>query len=130
MPTTEQLDTIWESEMEFPETRRDAVLKPLSFKEFTGKKIGSIVFDKENKDFKIIPDTEWKPIGTAPKSGITIEVSYGDGSDESENCLAFWSERPVCMGGATVMIPAGWATAGNETDKNLPLDEPKLWREE
>lgn len=74
-------------------------------------------------------DDEWQLIGTAPKSGITIEVSYGDGSDESENCLAFWSKRPVCMGGATVMIPAGWATAGNETDKNLPLDEPKLWRE-
>lgn len=58
MPTTEQLNIIWESEMEFPETRRDAEPKPLSFNKFSGEKIGILVFDKENKDFKIIPSED------------------------------------------------------------------------
>jgi len=72
---------------------------------------------------------EWQPITTAPKSGITIEVSYGDGTDESDNCDAFWSDRPVCMAGNQFGgCKAGWATAGDKTDKNLPLDEPLLWR--
>ena len=71
----------------------------------------------------------WKPIATAPKTGIEIEVSYGDGSDPKEITWAFWSDRPVCMGGPTVYIKPGWATGHNSgTDYNLPLDEPKMWR--
>lgn len=74
---------------------------------------------------------DWKPIYSAPKTGITIEISYTDGSDESENCLAFWSDRPVCMlGNRNGGHKSGWATAGPNVDKNLPLDEPKLWRDE
>ena len=71
----------------------------------------------------------WRTMETAPKDGRDIEISYGDGSNAEDNCLAFWSERPVCMGGPTVMHKPGWATAGNDKcDKNLPLDPPKLWR--
>ena len=65
-------------------------------------------------------------IDSAPKDGRTIEIRYGDGS----KCLAFWSERPVCMGGPMVFQNPGWATAPeSDTDTNLPLDEPNFWRE-
>jgi hypothetical protein len=73
----------------------------------------------------------WLPIDTAPKDGTTIEVSYGDGSNVSDNCLAFWSERPVCMlGSVNGGFPPGWAIAiESDADTNLPLDPPILWRE-
>jgi len=71
---------------------------------------------------------EWQPMSSAPKNGITIEVNYGT-IEKPDTCLAFWSDRPVCMGGRTVMIDPGWATAGDNVDRNLPLDEPNFWRE-
>jgi len=71
----------------------------------------------------------WSPIESAPRTGEVIEVSYTDGSDESENCLARWSDCPVCMlGPRNGTHKPGWATAGPNVDQNLPLDPPKLWR--
>lgn len=72
---------------------------------------------------------EWMPIETAPKTGIEIEISYGDGNDAENTCFAMWSDRPVCMGGPTVYNKPGWVTGpSGECDTNLPLDPPKLWR--
>ena len=64
-------------------------------------------------------------IKSAPRDGTTIIGIYGD-----EEALIFWSERPVCMlGASTGGFPAGWATAiGGETDFNLPVDEPDYWK--
>ncbi len=78
----------------------------------------------------MITNDDWQPISTAPKTGTTIEVSYGDGSNEADNCLAFWSEHPVCMLGSRCgSYPPGWAVAPECTaDTNLPLDTPELWR--
>lgn len=76
------------------------------------------------------PQEKWKPISTAPKDGTVIEINYGTAENPEENQLAFWSERPVCMGGPTVYIKSGWATAGDNVDKNLPLDTPNFWRTE
>lgn len=71
----------------------------------------------------------WEPIETAPKDGRTIEFNYRT-PDKPEISLVFWSDRPVCMGGPTVYNKPGWATAGDDVDKNLPLDPAKYWREE
>lgn len=72
---------------------------------------------------------KWSPIKTATKDGEVIEVSYGDGADEKENCFAFWSDNPICMlGPRNGSCPPGWATAGPNVDRNLPLDTPKMWR--
>jgi hypothetical protein len=74
---------------------------------------------------------EWQTMDTAPKTGEVIEISYGDGSNENDNCLARWSDRPVCMlGDRNGGHKPGWATAGPNVDGNLPLDPPKLWRYE
>jgi len=59
----------------------------------------------------------------APRDGESIVGKYAD-----EEAIIMWSERPVCMGGPLVGIPAGWATDGTETDRNLPMDEPDAWR--
>lgn len=76
-------------------------------------------------------DSIWQPIETAPKTGTIIEVSYGDGSNPSDNTLAIWSERPVCMAGTiNGGCAPGWATTIEcICDTNLPMDEPNLWRE-
>lgn len=76
-------------------------------------------------------NNEWQPIATAPKDGTIIEINYTDGGNApNEICLAVWSERPVCMlGSRNGGFPPGWATAGGQTDNNLPLDEPICWRE-
>lgn len=68
----------------------------------------------------------WKPISTAPKTGIEIEIMYEDGG----TCWAVWSERPVCMlGQRNGGYPPGWATGpSSQCDTNLPLDPPKMWR--
>ena len=73
---------------------------------------------------------EWQPIETAPKTGETIEINYGTADNPEDVCEAAWSERPVCMlGNRNGGFPAGWATPyGGDTDSNLPLDPPKLWR--
>lgn len=71
----------------------------------------------------------WQTMDSAPKSGITIEICYD--SEGKETCLACWSDRPVCMlGSRNGGFPPGWATAGDECDKNLPLDPPVMWRNE
>lgn len=73
----------------------------------------------------------WNPISTAPKTGETIEISYGDGDNHEDNCLAFWSDARVCMiGMPNGSCGPGWATPiESDTDTNLPLDEPNLWRQ-
>ena len=66
-------------------------------------------------------------INTAPKDGTTIIGVWDDG----EEFLMFWSERPVCMlGSRNGGHPPGWATAGDNVDSNLPVDEPPFWRRE
>ena len=66
-----------------------------------------------------------KIIASAPKSGDQIIGIYEDGAEVK----MFWSDRPVCMlGNINGGFPEGWATCGEETDYNLPLDEPKYWR--
>lgn len=68
----------------------------------------------------------WLPIESAPRDGTIIVGKYEDGE-----CLICWSERPVCMlGPVNGGFPPGWATAGNETDYNLPMDPPEAWRPE
>ena len=70
------------------------------------------------------PVVMWMPINTAPKDGTEIIGKYKDGE-----CGIFWSERPVCMLGTRCGgFPEGWATDGNDTDYNLPMDEPDSWR--
>jgi len=72
---------------------------------------------------------KWQPIATAPKKGEIIEISYGDGTNKKENCLAFWSDNPICiLGRRNGSFLPGWATAGPNVDYNLPLDSPKIWR--
>lgn len=73
---------------------------------------------------------EWQPMDIAPKTGRIIEINYGTPENPEYVQLAFWSERPVCMGSPTVYNEPGWATASDDIDKNLPLDEPNYWREE
>lgn len=75
-------------------------------------------------------DLRWRTMETAPKTGETIEISYGDGSDPGDNCFACWSDKPICMlGPRNGTHKPGWATpCGGNTDSNLPLDPPKLWR--
>lgn len=72
---------------------------------------------------------EWKSTDLAPKDGTVIEINYGTELLPEDVCEAAWSERPVCMGGPTVYNKPGWATAGGDVDKNLPLDPPNFWRE-
>lgn len=72
---------------------------------------------------------KWSPIQIAPKDGREIEINYGTEDKPEDVCLAFWSERPVCMLGPTAYFPSGWATSGPATDRNLPLDPPNYWRE-
>lgn len=68
---------------------------------------------------------EWQKMVSAPKDGTTIEGLY----DEGDIALICWSQRPVCMGGPTVYNKPGWATAPeSDTDTNLPMDTPLLWR--
>jgi hypothetical protein len=70
----------------------------------------------------------WQIMETAPKDGSEIEINYGT-EDEPDVCFAFWSERPVCMlGNINGGHKPGWATCGQEIDRNLPLDEPNFWR--
>lgn len=55
MPTERQLSVIWESEMEFPETRPDFVPTGMPpNRNFSGKVIGHIKYDQVNKDLKIV----------------------------------------------------------------------------
>ena len=59
MPTREQLFQIWESEMEFPEIRRDddpMKVEPKSFTgPFVGEEIGIIGVNLKTGDLRIIP---------------------------------------------------------------------------
>ena len=59
MPTREQLLISMESQMEFPETRREddpLYVPPKPFAgEFTGEVIGTISIDPETKDIVITP---------------------------------------------------------------------------
>lgn len=87
------------------------------------------IFQIDEQVQEIVNTNTWKPISTAPKTGIVIEINYGTPETPKDVCLAVWSQRPVCMGGPTVFRNPGWATVGDETDKNLPLDEPNFWRE-
>ena len=65
-------------------------------------------------------------LDSAPQDGTPIIGLY-DGADE---CEIYWSDRPVCMLGERCGgFPAGWATHGNDTDFNLPMDAPEAWRE-
>ena len=65
-------------------------------------------------------------IETAPRNGEEIVGIYEDNTE----VIMFWSERPVCMlGSRNGGFPERWATCGEDTDYNLPLDEPKYWKE-
>ena len=65
------------------------------------------------------------PIVTAPKDGTEIIGINDDGEEYN----VFWSQRPVCMLGSRCGgFHAGWATCGNETDYNLPIDAPNFWK--
>jgi hypothetical protein len=86
-----------------------------------------LISKRQNTMDKSTTQDVWLDIANAPKTGEVIEISYDETG--TETCLAFWSDRPVCMGGPTVYIKPGWATAGDNVDKNLPLDLPILWRE-
>ena len=67
----------------------------------------------------------WLPLEDAPRDGTSIIGLY----DDDEEAAIMWSERPVCMLGLRCGgFPAGWATDGTETDRNLPMDAPKAWR--
>ena len=67
-----------------------------------------------------------KHIDTAPKDGTTIDGLYPDGTVTD----IFWSERPVCMlGTVNGGFPEGWATGGRDTDYNLPMDTPFMWKD-
>ena len=62
-------------------------------------------------------------IDDAPRDGTPIIGLYDD-----DECEIYWSERPVCMlGSVNGGFPPGWATHGDETDFNLPMDEPQAW---
>ena len=68
----------------------------------------------------------FKNMKLAPKTGTTIYGLYEDGTIID----IFWSERPVCMlGPVNGGYPEGWATGGDDTDYNLPMDEPLAWKE-
>lgn len=71
-------------------------------------------------------DSKKKDIALAPRDGSTIIGIYDEGE-----FLIFWSDRPVCMlGPINGGFPEGWATSSeSDTDYNLPMDEPKFWRE-
>lgn len=61
-----------------------------------------------------------QPMETAPKDGTEIVLHYPDGS----SIWAFWSERPVCMGGPTVYQKPQWASGpSGDTDTNLPCGD-------
>jgi hypothetical protein len=53
MPTKHQLNLLWETEFEFPETNRDYIPNNNIPIEFTGEVIGTIFFDEEKGDLKI-----------------------------------------------------------------------------
>lgn len=55
MPTSEQLDLLWESEFEF-KTNVPSNTKPVT--KFTGKTIGHFEYDAENDDIKIVVDED------------------------------------------------------------------------
>jgi hypothetical protein len=61
-------------------------------------------------------------ISTAPRDGTEIIGIYDEGEFQ-----IFWSDRPVCMGGPTVMLKPGWATCGQGVDYNLPMDWNECW---
>ena len=68
----------------------------------------------------------WQPMETAPRDGTSIVGKYPD-----TECMIRWSDRPVCMlGPINGGYPAGWATDGSETDRNLPMDTPEAWMDE
>jgi hypothetical protein len=63
---------------------------------------------------------------SAPTDGTPIIGLYDDGEED-----IFWSERPVCMAGpVNGGHPEGWATCGDHTDHNLPMEKPNKWREQ
>ena len=67
-----------------------------------------------------------QPMNTAPKDGTTILGLTQDGVLTD----IFWSERPVCMlGTRNGGFPEGWATGGIDTDYNLPIDTPMMWKD-
>lgn len=83
-------------------------------------------FEPDEEVAFIPPVAEWLPIESAPKDGTIIVGKYKD-----TECLIRWSERPVCMlGPVNGGYPPGWATAGDETDNNLPMDPPTAWKPE
>lgn len=67
----------------------------------------------------------WLSMAEAPKDGTAIIALY-EGDEEAS---VMWSERPVCMLGSRCGgFPPGWATDGSDTDGNLPVEEPLMWR--
>lgn len=68
--------------------------------------------------------SEWNyEISDAPMDEEFIGL-YG-----GHECVIAWSDNPVCMlGPRNGSFPAGWATAGGDTDNNLPMDEPEAWK--
>jgi len=64
-------------------------------------------------------------VSDAPVCGQEFIGLYG-----KDECTICWSDNPICMLGArNGSFPAGWATAGGETDNNLPMSEPDAWKE-
>lgn len=69
--------------------------------------------------------SDWRPMEDAPRDGLSIIGLYDDGQEAA----IMWSDRPVCMLGSRCGgYPPGWATDGTDTDRNLPMDPPKVWR--
>lgn len=83
----------------------------------------------------IIQDKALSVLQKMASGGDWLEIEYAPldeeiiGKYDDGEATIIWSENPVCILGArNGSFPAGWATAGGETDDNLPMDEPEFFK--